>query len=119
MDTLLQFLEVLLGFVPEIAAASALIAIIVDTAKRVGLPNGYAPLAAAVLNLVFYGLFWFIGEDGQEEVGAIITSLEVLAPVIVAWLVSMFGANWVHKKAVPAGFGYSHPPKSSPSPARR
>ena len=107
----ITFLEALLDLVPEVAAAASFIAVVIDQLKRVGLPDGYAPLVNGVLNLVFFTILYFAPE-AENDIATITGAFEVLAPYIVSIILSIVGATKVHKLLLPTGVGYSHTPKA-------
>lgn len=106
---LFDFLSVLLGFVPKVAEAAIVIAVLIDCAKRLKiLPNGYAPLASVVLNLIAYILFYFFGEH-SDVIVSVIGVIASTAPVVTALLVSLLSTKLVHDLLVKIGVGYSFP----------
>jgi len=108
METLLAFIEALLGNTNTIVIAAPLIAILIDFAKRVGLPNERAPLASVILNVIAFGWVWYVGEEGEAELAALFGSLETLAPMLLAWVLSLIGTEKLHNIFVPMGIGFSH-----------
>lgn len=107
ITAVLDFITTLLGFVPEVAPAAVLIAVLIDGAKRLGwLADGYAPLANVVLNVIAYSVFYVAGDDGASDVVALIGGLELILPVLIAALLS----NFTHSKVLKnTGIHYSHP----------
>lgn len=108
MNEFLSFIATLLGFVPVVAAVAPLVAFLVDTAKRFGLPDGYAPLASGLLNLLVYALFYFVELD-EAAVQNVVEAILAIAPYIVALLISLFGSAWAHQQLAKIGVGYRHP----------
>lgn len=107
MEQFLQFTVHLLGLVPAVALFAPLIALVVDFLKRAGaLPDGYAPLASGVLNLLAYALVWFAGES--KDMTTIVNAVTALAPYIFALFLSLLATARAHKAAVGIGIGYSH-----------
>jgi len=106
-----EFIEALLEMVPQVAFAAPVIAILIDQLKRVGLPDGYAPLINGVLNLVFFTILYFAPE-AENDIATITGAFEVLAPYIVSIILSIVGAAKVHKLLLPTGVGFSHTPKA-------
>lgn len=110
MDQLVQFLEVVLGFVPVVAGAGALIAFLVDQAKRFGLlPDGKAPLVSLILNAAVWVAFYFAGEDNAAAVQGGIDAIYIIAPYIATLIVALLGTEWAHGLLTGIGVGYSHP----------
>jgi hypothetical protein len=107
MNTFVSFVDALLDLVPAVAFGAPLIAILVDAAKRVGLPDGYAPLASGLLNLILYGVLFFLkGREG--EVQTIVEGLTALAPFILSLFVGLLATAGSHKKLLNIGVGYSN-----------
>ena len=107
ITAVLEFVTELLNFVPQVAPAAVLVAILIDGGKRLGwLPDGYAPLANAVLNVLFYTGFALVGEEGAADLIAVIGGMELVLPVVIAALLSNFAHSRLLKNS---GLHFSHP----------
>jgi len=102
------FLEAVLDMVPEVAFAAPLIAVLIDQAKRIGLPDGFAPLMSAALNFAFFTVLYFLPES-EADVATLAGAFETLAPFVVSFVLSLLAAAKVHQLTKPIGIGYSHP----------
>jgi hypothetical protein len=108
MALFVGFLSSLLGFVPVVGFGAALIAFVVDTGKRLGLPDGYAPLVSGGLNLALYGLL-FLGNDAQDaRLQNAVAAINLIAPYVVALFMSVLTTVKAHQHLAAAGIGYSH-----------
>jgi len=105
---IMEFVNGLLALVPVVAFAAPLIAFVIDTTKRFGLPDGYAPLVSGLLNLALYAVVYFVGEAHADQVQTVVEAVTMLAPVIVALFVSLLGTTGAHKALELIGIGYSH-----------
>lgn len=108
MEQFLAFVAVLLALVPVIAFGSPLIAFIVDTLKRIGLPDGFAPLASGLLNLALYAVVFFVGPEHEGEVKNVVDGLLLIAPVVLALFTGVIATVKAHQKLAAAGVGYNH-----------
>lgn len=110
MDTFLAFINSLAGLVPVVAFGVPLIAIIVDAAKAggKGLPDGYAPLVAGLLNVGLYAVVYFAGPDNTVKVQNVVQGLTLIAPVVLGAVMTAIGAAKLHTVLKPVGFGFSH-----------
>lgn len=110
VDELIAFLDMLLGFIPEVGIAAPLIAFIVDALKKYArLPDGRGGLAALLLNALFFGAIYVASRLGAgEEFGVMIIELGKFAPAVMAVLVAVWGSDKVHKFAAKRRFGYSY-----------
>jgi len=106
-----KFIEALLEMVPQVAFAAPVIAILIDQLKRVGLPDGYAPLASGLLNLTFFALVYFLPER-EGDIATIAEAAAQLAPFVVSFVLSLLTAAKVHQLTEPIGIGYSHTSKT-------
>lgn len=113
MDTLVPFVDGLLALIPAVAPA-ALIAFIVDTLKRGGLKDGRAPLVAGLINVLWYGLLFYLGDKWQAQMNTTAQALVVFGPFLVDLFLSLLATAWAHKALAAIGIGYSHP---NPVPA--
>lgn len=105
MVELLAFLETVLKFVPTVAVAAGVIALIVDFLKRIGvLPDGYAPLASLILNAAAWVLVYLFGD---VAVGEVTEPLAQILPYVFSLLVSLGITEWAHNIYTPKGLGYS------------
>jgi len=103
----MEFLNDLLVLVPVIAFAAPLIAFLVDTFKRFGLPDGYAPLISGVLNLGMYAALYFLS-DQEAEIQTVIEAMYQLAPIILALFVSVLSTKSAHDLLEKVGIGFSY-----------
>lgn len=108
---LLEFLGVLAGLVPVVGFGGPLIAYLVDQIKRVGLPNGYAPLVAAAGNLLLFGVVFFVGPEKENDVRTAVDGIYKLAPFVVGFIVTAILAARSHDQLVTTGQGFSHTQK--------
>lgn len=107
MDTFVAFFSQLAALVPTVAFGSALIATLVDIAKRVGLKDGYAPLASAVLNVVLYGVVFFAGDAHLDQVKGVVGGLTLIAPVVLSLFGSLVASAKWHDLLTEIGIGLS------------
>ena len=120
MDVLVQFLQAIFGpatieflkglfaLVPVIGFGVPLIAFIVDTAKRFGLQDGWAPLVSGLLNLVLYGIVYFVGQENSDKVETVVNAIYALAPIILGLFINLVLTPKAHTKLAAVGVGYSH-----------
>lgn len=108
MDAFLAFVSVLAGLVPAVATFAPLIAYVVDALKRIGLPNGYAPLASGLLNVAAYALVYFATDAQRAEFPNAVAAILAVAPYVVAVLASVLATPAIHDALVARGFGYTH-----------
>jgi hypothetical protein len=108
MDAFVNFFASVAGFVPVVAFGATLIAFIVDTAKRLGLPDGYAPALSGGLNLALYALLYFAGDAHRAQIQDAVAAIYAVTPYVVALLMSALGAVGVHQQLTKIGLGYSH-----------
>jgi len=109
MSNFLTFVEVLLGFVPAVAGAAIAIAALVDGLKKLGwLPDGYAPLASGILNLVVFVALFFLGDQYGKEVQSVLDGIAIIAPVIVSLLIALLSTSKAHDLLTSIGLGVSY-----------
>jgi len=109
MDQFLVFAETLLGFIPAVAGAAIAIAALVDGLKKLGwLPDGYAPLASGLLNLVVFVLLFFLGDQYGKEVQSVLDGIAIIAPVIVSLLIALLSTSKAHDLLTSIGLGVSY-----------
>lgn len=112
-----QLLEKILQLAPTVVFAAPLIAILVDQAKRLfGLPDGKAPLLSAALNTAIYILVIAAGEAHLKDIQDIVQAMELLAPIVAAWLAALLGTNVVHNWLTKTGIGFSYSERSAARP---
>ena len=75
LELFLEFVSEVLGLVPIISFGAPLIAFLVDTLKRFGLKDGFAPLASGLLNAILYTVVWLAGDDNLAGVQTIVEAL--------------------------------------------
>jgi hypothetical protein len=108
MDTALNFVGSVLGFVPAVAFGATLIAFLVDTAKRLGLPDGSAPALSGALNLALYALVFFATDAQKATIQDAVTAINLVAPYVTALFFSLLATAKAHHTLAPTGIGYSH-----------
>ena len=114
MDGLLGFILALADLVPVVGFGAGLIAVIVDALKRFGLlPDGFAPLAASLLNVALFAIVYFVGD--QADIEGLVEAITALAPYIIGLLSVALAAPAVHNALERVGVGFSH--KSFPGAA--
>lgn len=110
---LLEIIEKVLGMFPEMAIASAFIAVFIDLVlkKLLKMPDGYAGLAAGVLNAIVWIAVMLAGDAAVGDIKNILDALTLLLPYIVAALLGLIGSDMAHTYAVTkglrVGFSYS------------
>jgi len=67
MDFLMDFLIEVLRLVPPVVPAAMLIYLLVDAAKRLGLPDGRAGQLSLALNVLAWGGMYIARAQGLEE----------------------------------------------------
>lgn len=108
MDALLSFVGNLLGLIPVVAFGAPLVAFLVDLAKRLRLPDGYAPLLSGALNLVLYGVVFFAGDKHLPQVQNVVQAMTLAAPVILSIFVSLLSTAAAHNMLAAIGVGFKH-----------
>jgi len=110
MEALLEFVNVLLQFVPPVAGGAIAIAAIVDGLKKLGwLPDGRAQLVSLALNAVLFGVVYFLGERYGGQIDGVLAAIVSVAPVLVSLLLALGATKLAHKALKAVGLGYSHP----------
>ena len=108
MDNLLAFLAALAALVPVVSTVAPLVAFVVDTAKRIGLPNGYAPLVSGLLNLLAFAAMFFLTDAQKAQIPDAVAGILAVAPFVVALLISVLATPVVHDMLTAKGLGFSH-----------
>ena len=103
-----QFLQVFLGLV-AVPAAAPVLAVFIDFLKKVGLPDGFAPLVSGLVNVAVYAILFFAGKENTEMVGSFLDAFVLVAPYIFALFLSLVATAKAHDVLTPMGYGYSHP----------
>lgn len=104
MELVFEVLGAIGALFPVVAPAVPFISMFVDLLKKVGLPDGYAPLVSLVVNAAFWVLVAATGEVAVDG------WLEILTVVMTAVLM-LAGTDLVHNiftKLFNTKFGYSY-----------
>lgn len=112
MEQFLAFFVVLAGLVPAVAGAAPVIAFLIDTAKRFGLPDGYAPAVSGALNLAAFALLFFGGDAVKQQFPSVAAGFLAVAPYIVALIGSLVVTVAAHNTLVKTGQGVSNTAKA-------
>jgi hypothetical protein len=109
MEAVLAFLEAALKLVPVVVVAAPLIALLIDTAKKLGaLKDGQAGIANLILNAAFWIGLYIAGQLGvQAQAEEFIQKFAEFAPAVVALILGLVSSQWFHNLAAGKGFGYS------------
>lgn len=110
-DIVLAFFVTLLTLVPAVGFGAPTIALLVDTAKRVGMPSKFSPLMSLVLNLALYAIVYFTGPEKRGQVEGVVAAIYAVAPFILALFVSLIMTVRSHKGWVTTGIGYRATPR--------
>lgn len=108
MDQFIVFFSTLAGFVPVVVAFAPLVSYLVDAAKRIGLPDGYAPVLSGVLNLAAWVLVFFSSDEQIAQFPNVVAGVLAVAPYVVALVASLLATPLVHDALTDKGFGFSH-----------
>lgn len=108
MSEFLAFFSQLAGLVPVVGVFASLISYVVDTAKRLGLPDGYAPAVSGGLNLVAYALVFFASDTTKAQFPGVVAGVLAVAPYIVALVGSLIASSAFHDALTKVGIGFSH-----------
>lgn len=108
MDQFIVFFSTLAGFVPVVVAFAPLVSYLVDIAKRIGLPNGYAPVLSGLLNVAAWVLVFFSTDEQIANYPNVVSGILAVAPYIVALVASLLATPLLHDALTAKGFGYSH-----------
>jgi len=88
--TWLDFIDTIGALFPIITPAIPVISMLVDLMKRFGLPDGWAPRASVILNIIFWVAVTLAGEIEVTK------WIDILVPLLTA-LLMLFGEELVHK----------------------
>lgn len=108
MDALLAFLTKLAALVPALAVFAPVFAFVIDLAKRLKLPDGYAPLVQSVLNVAGLAVLYALTDAQRAQLPDAVANFQVIAPYILALFVSVLVTPLAHKALTAVGLGFSH-----------
>jgi hypothetical protein len=108
MSTFLAFFSSLAGLVPVVAVFAPLFAYVTDTAKRLGLPDGAAPIVSGILNLAGYALVFFSSDATKAQFPSVVAGILAIAPYLVALVAGLLATPLAHNALLAAGHGVSN-----------
>ena len=109
MELLSAFLDKLLALLPLVVVAAPIIAFFIDLGKRVGLPDGLAPILSGVLNAGVLVVLFVFGDQGVIVIKKVNDLIVVVGPAVTIWVLSVLASPKFHELLKGAGLGFSHP----------